>query len=137
MSETTHTAHGASHPGHEERDIWFKPIVWASIGLFVVSLLAFVAMRFLFVFLDVRVARQSPPANPLAAAAGQPMPPEPRLQTHPIQDLAHLRAAEDTILSSYAWVDVQAGVVRIPIARAMELLAQNPPLSRPAAEGGQ
>ena len=39
-------------------------------------------------------------------------------------DLHDLHAAEDAVLNSYGWVDRQAGIVRIPIARAMELLAQ-------------
>src|SRR5690348_5823915 len=35
-----------------------------------------------------------------------------------------LRAAEDEALGRYAWVDRKAGVVRIPIERAMELLTR-------------
>jgi hypothetical protein len=128
---------GATHRvGHEERDIRFGPIVWASIGLFVLSGVVLIAMRLLFVVLDIHRAEQSPPANPLAAEAGESLPPAPRLQTHPIKDLTELRAAEDSILDSYGWVDVQAGIVRIPIARAMELLAQHPPASQ-AAPGDQ
>jgi hypothetical protein len=50
--------------------------------------------------------------------------PEPRLQATPAVDLAKLRAAEDKELKSYGWIDRPAGVVRIPIERAMELIAQ-------------
>jgi hypothetical protein len=49
------------------------------------------------------------------------VPPEPRLQEHPREDLSELRAREDEILSSYGWVDRNAGVVRIPIDAAMKL----------------
>ena len=35
-----------------------------------------------------------------------------------------MRAAEDQMLTSYGWVDPQNGVVRIPIDRAIDLLAQ-------------
>ena len=35
-----------------------------------------------------------------------------------------IRAAEDQVLNSYAWMDPEKGVVRIPIGRAMDLLAE-------------
>jgi hypothetical protein len=52
------------------------------------------------------------------------LPPLPRLQSAPIGDLRDMRAAEDQILTGYGWVDQPHGVVRIPIDRAMDLLAQ-------------
>ena len=50
--------------------------------------------------------------------------PEPQLQKAPIPDLKAVRAAEDQVLTSYGWVDQQKGVVRIPIAQAMDLLVK-------------
>jgi hypothetical protein len=35
-----------------------------------------------------------------------------------------MRAAEDAALDSYGWVDKDAGIVRIPVDRAMEILAK-------------
>jgi hypothetical protein len=52
------------------------------------------------------------------------MPPEPRLQVSPTADLLALRRSEDARLSSYGWGDRTAGIVRIPIARAIELSAE-------------
>ena len=49
------------------------------------------------------------------------MPPEPRLQTDPRQDLADLRAKEDVLLGTAGVVDENAGVFRIPIDVAMKL----------------
>ena len=40
-----------------------------------------------------------------------------------MRDLRELREAESNILDHYGWVDRSAGVVRIPIARAIDLLA--------------
>jgi hypothetical protein len=40
------------------------------------------------------------------------------------QDIADLHAREDLLLDHYSWVDRSQGKVRIPIERAMELLAQ-------------
>jgi cytochrome c oxidase cbb3-type subunit III len=40
------------------------------------------------------------------------------------QALQELRTAEDAVLHSYGWVDRAAGIVRMPIDRAMEVLAE-------------
>ena len=62
------------------------------------------------------------------------LPPMPRLQSAPITDLKDMRAAEDQILTGYGWVDQQHGVVRIPIDRAIDLLAQRGVAARPQNE---
>jgi hypothetical protein len=59
------------------------------------------------------------------------LPPMPRLQSAPITDLSDMHAAEDEILKGYGWVDQAHGVVRIPIDRAIELLAQRGLPTRP------
>ena len=35
-----------------------------------------------------------------------------------------MRAAEEAALNSYGWVDKDAGIVKIPVDRAMEILAK-------------
>jgi hypothetical protein len=51
--------------------------------------------------------------------------PTPRLQTDDgNQDVADLHAREDLLLENYSWADQSQGKVRIPIERAMELIAQ-------------
>jgi hypothetical protein len=62
--------------------------------------------------------------------------PHPQLQTAPVPDLKAVRAAEDQMLNSYGWVDQQKGVVRIPIARAMELVVRKGLPVRAAAPPG-
>ena len=47
-------------------------------------------------------------------------------------ELAQVRAAQQELLNGYRWVDEKQGVVRIPIARAMELVAER---ERGAAAG--
>ena len=54
------------------------------------------------------------------------------MQTSPV-DLAAVREQEDEVLDSYGWVDKGAGVVRIPIERALELVAKRGPAEPPAA----
>ncbi len=52
--------------------------------------------------------------------------PTPRLQGDDgNQDTADLHAREDLLLDNYSWVDRSKGTVRIPIDRAMELIAQH------------
>ena len=61
--------------------------------------------------------------------------PTPRVQTDDgNQDVADLHAREDLLLENYTWVDESKGTVRIPIERAMELLAQRGLPVAPAVE---
>lgn len=61
-------------------------------------------------------------AQPRARAEHNPMP-EPRLQPHPLVDRQRYDEAQRAQLSGYQWVDRRAGIVRIPIGRAMQILA--------------
>jgi hypothetical protein len=49
------------------------------------------------------------------------IPPVPRIEEHPAIEIQQLHAQEDQTLSTYGWVDKGKGMVRIPLARAMEL----------------
>ncbi len=120
-----------SEARHEQSDI----NVWA-VGKFAIVLviLCIGTLLLLFGLLRYFLAeyRQPPPAN---TAAGR-LPPEPRLQTEPTQDLLEMRAGEERILNSYGWVDPQKGIVRIPIERAIDLLVQRglPSRAQPGPE---
>ena len=48
----------------------------------------------------------------------------PRLQISSAVDLQDFRTREEAELNSYGWIDRTAGVVRIPVDRAMNLLLQ-------------
>src|SRR5271163_2996776 len=51
--------------------------------------------------------------------------PTPRLQTDDgYQEVADIHAKEDLLLENYSWADQSKGSVRIPIERAMELIAE-------------
>jgi len=63
--------------------------------------------------------------------------PTPRVQTDDgNQDVTDLHAREDLLLDHYSRIDGQPGQVRIPIDRAMELIAQRGLPVAPAAESG-
>src|ERR1700678_1464258 len=52
--------------------------------------------------------------------------PTPRLQTDDgNEEIGEMHAREDLLLDYYSWVDRSSGKVRIPISRAMQLIAQH------------
>ena len=51
------------------------------------------------------------------------IPPEPRVQALPQDDLAAFRAQKEALLSHYVWIDASHAYARIPIARAMRIYA--------------
>ena len=61
--------------------------------------------------------------------------PAPRLQTDDgNEDIADMHARENLLLNNYTWIDQSKGTVRIPIERAMELIAQRGLPVAPAVE---
>jgi hypothetical protein len=106
---------------HEESDVNIRAVFGFAGGLLVSAIVIHLAVWVLFRYFDAREGRQAAPAFPLAATQGSRLPPEPRLQTNPRQDLGDLRAREDQVLTSYGWVDKNTGIVRIPIDEAMKL----------------
>jgi hypothetical protein len=69
------------------------------------------------------IAARQPEGITVSPLASSVPAPTPRLQTDPHADLMKRQQAEDAVLRAYGWVDRATGTVRIPIERAMELLA--------------
>jgi hypothetical protein len=130
-----HTDVEPSDARHEESDVDIRAIFGFGAGLAAALIAVSLLVWLLFVYLDRREARQTAPAYPLAGGQETRLPPEPRLQTTPREDLRTFRAHEDDLLSSYQWTDKQAGLVRIPIDEAMKLTLQRGLPAR-AASGG-
>jgi hypothetical protein len=123
---------------HEESDVNIRAIFGFGLGLLVVGILVHVAVLMLFrYFSSGQEAANSVRQYPLAAGQENRLPPEPRLQTNPRQDLLDLRAQEDRLLNGYSWVDRNAGVVRIPIDDAMKLVVQRGLPARGPQQAGQ
>jgi hypothetical protein len=108
---------------HEESDVNVRAIFGFGAGLIAVGLVVQVLLWLLMNYYTKQAA-QVPRNFPLSADYQQQAPPEPRLQTHPQQDLRDLRAREDAILHGYGWVDKNTGVARIPIEEAMKIVVQ-------------
>jgi hypothetical protein len=104
------------------------------VGLMVITALVLLLMSWLFTAFSTRQAAHDTPPSSLAQTRPA-LPPEPRLQVAPPQELQQLRASEDAVLHSYGWVDQAAGVVRLPVERAMELLLERGLPVRPGVPG--
>jgi hypothetical protein len=105
--------------GHETRDAGIGAIVLNGAGLAVMIVIVGFIVYGTFQYL-ARHPAISPQSNPMSAGDLQ-IPPEPRIEDHPAIAIQQLHAQEDKTLSTYGWTDRKAGVVRIPIDRAMEL----------------
>jgi len=117
---------------HEQSDVNIRAILGFGLGLTIAAAFIHFAIWVLFAFFSAREARRVEPDYPLAAGQEHRLPPEPRLQVTPRQDLLEMRAEEDRILTTYGWVDKNAGVVRIPIEEAMKLMVQRGLPARPS-----
>ena len=127
----------ANEPRHqdihfEESDLNARGALITGISVFVGMWIIVGLIYFYFAYLVHHRNEVSPPPLPVELH-GNPLPPEPRLQESPRQDLKAMRAREDWELSHYFWVDKQKGTVAIPIERAMDILAAQgiPPQKQP------
>jgi len=84
----------------------------------------------------IRQAVETEHAYPLAVAQEEPLPPAPRLQQFPRNELYQFRLGEESLLQRYGWMNRDAGIVHIPIEEAMRLTIERGLLtSRPAETG--
>lgn len=113
----------SAHDQTRAQEVHVRPLLLFALGLIGLTGLVLLSMSWLFTATTARQARLDEPLAPMAQTAS-PLPPEPRLQVKPAQDWRYIRAAEEATLQSYGWVDRSAGVVRLPIARAIALLAE-------------
>jgi hypothetical protein len=109
---------------HETSDANVTGIFAFGLGLMLTGVVILFLVWLLFGYFSGREAGSGTREFPLAAEQQNRLPPEPRLQTNPRQDLIDLRASENAILNTYGWVDKPGGVVRIPIDEAMKLTVE-------------
>lgn len=121
MSELPTPSPAAPAAKHETSDVRSLPLVYSAVVLAAAVALVCLSMRWFFDRLEVRAERHDPKLSPLV---GSQVPPAPRLQEKPANDLASMRAAEDRMLDRYLWLDKERGLVRLPIDRAMDLLLE-------------
>jgi len=147
MSEEIKPANSTSHGNYERRDIGVAGVLYFLLGLAFAGLIVHFIVTGLYSYLEKRSEAQQTPVSPLITNAPvdtRHLPPEyktdeestayekylkknfpaPQLETDEQVELNRDRLREAQILSTYDYIDRQAGTVRIPIDRAMDLIAQ-------------
>jgi hypothetical protein len=118
--------------GYEHTDASVYIIVKFVVWLVVAAVLIHVGLALLFDAFAARRVERAEPRFPLAVRDEPLLPPEPRLQRFPREDILNLRLREENALQNYGWIDKGAGAVRIPIQDAMRLVLERKMLpSRP------
>jgi hypothetical protein len=136
------------HPEHEEvayerEDLSPRGIFAFLIGLALVGVLVHFGLKGMYGFLDSYQKQHQPPLNPLVSQtesdsrkvsnADVSRFPQPRLERNERLEINDFRLQEEKNLNSYGWIDQKAGIARIPIERAMQLLSQRGLPTRPLA----
>jgi hypothetical protein len=102
-------------------------------GLTLMGILVYFVVWGLYDVIDEYQSLHQPPQNPLVKSEADTRKvspeaiekfPQPRLERNERLEINDFRLKEEQTLYSYGWVDRQAGLVRIPIDRAMELVAE-------------
>jgi hypothetical protein len=125
--------------GYEHEDLSPQGVFYFMGGVAVLGVVIYFILIGMYRYLDNYDRTHQPPSNPMAATTGvdpqtmnyrqildqaQQTFPKPVLEhSEQTQYMEELKK-ENEILGSYDWVDQKNGVVRIPIDRAMDLLAQ-------------
>jgi hypothetical protein len=150
----THDPIEPQHPGPENVGYEVTDVNVNGVVVFLASLGAFVAVFFIFCFgmgkvINTAILKSDGPPNKWNMIGAQPQGkrqdltsnavmeqnqlnqmvqrfPTPRLQTDDgNQEIAEMHAREDLVLDNYSWIDRSSGKVRIPIARAMQIIAEH------------
>ncbi len=147
MMNDIHPVKTSGHGDYERRDIGVSGVVYFLIGLAVAAVIIHLIVAGLYKVLENRFEARQTALSPLVTNAAKDtrnLPPEyksdsesadyekylqknfpePQLETNERTELNKIRLREENTLSTYDYVDKNAGTVRIPIDRAMELLAQ-------------
>ncbi len=105
--------------GYEKQDVGFRFAM-----TFVVGLIAAVVVALIITAWFYRLLLPSPPRQEQVDTAPRRLPPAPVLQADPARDMQKYRESENLKASSYGWVDQNKGIVRVPVQRAMEMVAE-------------
>jgi hypothetical protein len=132
--EKRNPEHASGEGGYERQDLSPKGVFYFMAGLAVLGVVIHLIISSMYGYLDRYDKAHQPPVNPLVTTSPNTRQltradtlafPQPRLEENEIRQLNQVLQAQNETLATYGWVDEKAGVVRIPIDRAMEIVAQN------------
>jgi len=147
MANDEHHVNSTQHGDYERRDIGVAGVLYFLLGLLVAGVIVHFIVSGLYRYLTMRSEAEQTPVSPLVTSTTKDtrhLPkeyktdaesadyekylqknfPQPQLETNERTELNKVRLREEDVLSTYGYVDKNAGTVRIPIDRAMDLLAQ-------------
>ena len=140
----TNESNSNGHANFERRDIGIGGVLYFLLGLAIFGIFTHFLISGLFSYLQKHTEAQQPPISPIATNAPadtRHLPssytgsdgyvkylnanfPAPQLEVDERNQLDKIRISEEQTLSTYGYVDQKAGTVRIPIERAMDLIAE-------------
>ena len=103
---------------HTDASVW--PIVKFMAWLAAAAVIIHVGLGFVYQLM-IQQAMELEQPYPMAAGQGDRLPPAPRLQQFPANELYQFRMGEQNLLDRYGWMNRETGVVHIPIDQAMRL----------------
>jgi hypothetical protein len=140
--EMNNQPHALDHNDYEREDLSPGGVLYFMAGLAVVGIVIYFIVVGMYRFLDryeqehqaagsplVKSQPYSRVVNPKSADAF----PQPRLEVSERTQLKDFVQKQDEVLATYDWVDKNKGTVRIPIDRAMDLIAERGLPVRPEA----
>jgi hypothetical protein len=124
--------------GFEREDVSTTPLFGFLIGLVVTGVLVYYVIWGMFHFMDAYERKHQQSKSPMVQMQPETREPNtaqthekvlqefpaPRLEDSETTEINDFRYQQDETLASYGWADQSGGVVRIPIDRAMQLIAQ-------------
>jgi hypothetical protein len=134
-NETKNHGSVGAQESYEHQDLQVSGIFYFLVSLVTVTVICMFALDGFYHFLDRRSRSAEEPVNPLVKHVPedtrhvprdypQTAFPSPRLENDERSQLNGFLTKEYDTLYSYGWVDEKAGIARIPIDRAMDLLVQ-------------
>jgi hypothetical protein len=136
------------HPeqgGYEPTDAHAGATYRAGLAILAVMIVtALLVVPFYRLLARLETKAQPPPAEVVKTEMSEPALSFPRLVISEPRALAEFRAQEDALLTSYAWVEKDKGLARIPIGEAMRIVAEHglpkweppPSAAKPASPTG-
>ncbi len=138
MTNDLHPVKPPANGGYERQDIGVSGVLYFLLGLAVAGLFVYFVVNGIYSYLEKKSEANQAPVSPLVTNAPtdtrklssdykdylQQNFPSPQLEIDERGQLDKIRTDEAETLSTYDWVDQKAGTVRIPIDRAMDLIAQ-------------
>ncbi len=131
--EMNNQPHALDHNDYEREDLSPGGVLYFMAGLAIVGIAIYFIVVGMYRFLDRYEQEHQAAGSPLVKSqpysrvippnANQSFP-QPRLEINERTQLKDFIQKEDETLATYDWVDKNKGTVRIPIDRAMDLIAE-------------